>query len=63
MVQKLHRDGQKLVHAGHFDAATIKYKVNKLDEMFKSFSLQLEQRRKILNQTHAFYRSSQPVRV
>lgn len=63
VVQKLLRDGQKLVHAGHFDAATIKYKINKLDEMFKGFTFQLEQRRRILNQTHGFYRSSQPVRV
>jgi len=60
VVQKLQRDGQKLVHTGHYDAATIKYKVNKLDEMFKGFSFQLEQRRRILNQTHGFYRSSQP---
>ena len=63
IVQKLQRDGQKLVNAGHFAAATIKYKVNKLDEMFKGFSFQLEQRRRVLNQTHGFYRSSQPVRV
>ncbi len=60
-VQKLQRDGQKLIHAGHFDSATIKYKVNKLDEMFKGFAFQLDLRRRILNQTHGFYRSSQPV--
>ena len=58
--QKYVRDGQKLIHTGHFDAATIKYKMNKLTEMFSSFQLRLEHRTKVLNQTLMFFMGVQP---
>ena len=57
-MQKVLRDGQKLVNAQHFDSATIKYKMGKLDKMFTEFSKKMDQQGNLLNQTVKFIRSS-----
>ena len=60
-MQKTAREGQKLINSQHFDSATIKYKIGKLDEMYCNFSQQLEQHKCTIDQTVKFLRSSVPV--
>ena len=57
-VQKVLRDGQKLVNGQHFDSATIKYKIGKLDKIFTEFSKKMDQQGNLLNQTVKFMCSS-----
>ena len=59
--QKTMRDGQKLINSNHFDGATIKYKISKLDEAMSSFTQKLQHQENSLNQTVKFLRSSVPV--
>jgi len=57
------RDGQKLVNAQHFDSATIKYKISRLDQVYTMFSERLQQQQNVLNQAVKFMRSSVPVSI
>ena len=57
------RDGQQLIHRGHFDAATIKYKIHKLDQNFSLFSQELDARENLLNQMLSFIKASSTVSV
>ena len=61
--QKVLRDGQKLVNGQHFDSATIKYKISRLDQFYTLFSEKLQQQQNVLNQAVKFMRSSVPVSI
>ena len=62
-VQRTVREGQKLINTHHFDRATIKYKVGKLDEMYSQFNEQLQTYENTINQTVKFLRSSLHVSI
>ena len=57
------RQGQQLIYSGHFDAATIKYNISKLDQEFELFSQELDSREGLINQTLTFMESSRKVRI